>query len=119
MKNKIDEYIKRFPIATEKKLVQMRELIKKNAPSAVEDIKYGIPTFILDGKNLVHFAAYKNHIGFYPTTSPMVFFKKELTQYKQGRGSVQFPFEKPMPLNLIREIVSFRIAEVSKNKIKK
>jgi uncharacterized protein YdhG (YjbR/CyaY superfamily) len=108
--NDINEYIACFPIETQKKLEQVRMTIKKAAPDAEETISYGMPTFKLYG-NLVYFAAFTNHIGFYSLPSGNEAFKKELSIYKTGRGSVQFPLDKPMPLDLISEIVKFRVAE--------
>lgn len=106
----IDEYIAGFPIETQKLLEQIRATIKKAAPEAKETISYAIPTFKLNG-NLVHFAAFKNHIGFYPAPSGNEAFKKELSIYKGGKGTVQFPIDKPIPLNLITKIVKFRVKE--------
>ncbi len=106
----IDTYISDFPKETQKLLQQIRALIKKTAPKSEEAMKYGIPTFVL-GKNLVHFAGYKNHIGFYPAPSGIAAFKKELSLYKGAKGSVQFPLDKPLPLNLIKKIVQFRVKE--------
>ena len=107
----IDEYILTFPPETRKMLEEIRGAIRKAAPDATEAISYQMPTFKLNGKNLVHFAGYKNHIGFYPVPSGMEAFKKELSSYKQGKGSVQFPLDKPLPLDLINEIVKFRVKE--------
>jgi uncharacterized protein YdhG (YjbR/CyaY superfamily) len=115
----IDEYIAGFPKDVQKTLQQVRATIRKAAPGAEEAIKYAIPTFILDGGNLVHFAAFKNHIGFYPTPTGTEAFKKELSVYKSGKGSVQFPLDKPMPLSLIARIVKFRVGERSKKTAKK
>jgi uncharacterized protein YdhG (YjbR/CyaY superfamily) len=112
----IDEYIVAFPKETQKLLEQVRATIKKAAPEAEEAIKYAIPTFVYNG-NLVHFAGYENHIGFYPAPTGMEAFKKDLSVYKTGKGSVQFPIDKPMPLGLITKIVKFRI-EQNKEKIK-
>jgi uncharacterized protein YdhG (YjbR/CyaY superfamily) len=106
----INEYIAGFPTETQKKLEQIRMIIKKAAPDAEETISYGMPAFKLYG-NLVYFAAFTNHIGFYSLPSGNETFKKELSVYKTGRGSVQFPLDKPMPLDLISEIVKFRVAE--------
>lgn len=106
----IDEYIQIFPQDIQKILEEIRETIKKTAPEATEKISYGMPTFYLEG-NLVHFAAYDHHIGFYATPTGHEKFQKELSQYKSGKGSVQFPIEKPMPFDLIREIVKFRVEE--------
>ena len=115
----IDEYIKSFPKDVQKILEQVRQAIKKSAPEAQETINYQIPTFKLNG-NLVHFAAFKNHIGFYPTPSGQKAFQKELSTYKSGKGSVQFPIDKPMPVSLISKIVKYRAKEnSSKNLIKK
>ena len=106
--NDIDEYIAGFPKDIQKVLEQVRATIKKAAPGAEEAIKYAMPTFTLHG-NLVHFAAFKNHIGFYPAPTGIEEFKKELSVYEAGKGSVQFPLDKAMPLNLITKIVKFRI----------
>jgi uncharacterized protein YdhG (YjbR/CyaY superfamily) len=112
----IDEYIGDFPKETQKKLTEMRKTIQKQAPQAVEKISYQIPTFYLNG-NLVHFAGYAKHIGFYPTSSGIRAFESELSRYKHAKGSVQFPLEKPLPTALIRKIVKFRIKEnMSKKK---
>jgi uncharacterized protein YdhG (YjbR/CyaY superfamily) len=107
----IDDYIAGFPPATRKALEQVRALIRGVAPDATEKISYAIPTFDLNGRHLVHFAGFAKHIGFYPIPSGIEAFKAELAAYKQGRGSVQFPLDKPMPLDLIRRIVEFRVAE--------
>lgn len=106
----IDTYINGFPKEIQKILKQIRKTIKQAAPEAKETIKYGMPTFILNG-NLVFFAAFKNHIGFYPVPSGIEAFKKELSVYKTGKGSIQFPLDKPMPLDLISKIVNFRVKE--------
>ena len=108
--NSIDEYIGTFPQEIQILLEQVRVTIKQAAPEAEEAIKYAMPTFVLNG-NLVHFAAFKNHIGFYPVPSGIEAFKKELSVYKGAKGSVQFPLDKPMPLKLISEIVKFRVNE--------
>jgi uncharacterized protein YdhG (YjbR/CyaY superfamily) len=108
--NSIDEYISTFPKGVQKILEEVRETIKKAAPNAEEAISYQIPTFKLYG-NLVHFAAFKNHIGFYPAPSGQEAFKKELSVFKNGKGSVQFPIDKPMPLKLIIKIVKYRVKE--------
>ena len=106
----IDEYIAAFPEQTQKLLQQIRETIKKAAPQAEESISYAMPTFKLNG-NLVHFAAYKNHIGFYPVPSGIDAFREELSGYKGAKGSVQFPIDQPMPLKLIADIVKYRVQE--------
>jgi uncharacterized protein YdhG (YjbR/CyaY superfamily) len=106
----IDEYIASFPEEIQKKLQELRATIKASAPDSGEKISYRIPTFAQKG-NLVHFAAYKNHIGFYPTSSGIQAFKQELSIYAGAKGSVQFPIDKPLPLELISKIVKFRVAE--------
>jgi len=117
--NNIDEYISGFPEEIQILLEQVRATIKQAAPEAEEAIKYAMPTFVLNG-NLVHFAAFKNHIGFYPVPSGIEAFKKELSVYKGAKGSVQFPLNQPMPLELITKIVKFRVDEnLRKAKAKK
>ena len=106
----IDEYIAAFPLEVQEILEQIRSLIRRAAPEAREAIKYQIPTYVLNG-NLVHFAAYKKHIGFYPTPSGIEQFKDELSAYKSAKGSVQFPIAEPVPLDLIEKIVRYRVAE--------
>ena len=106
----IDEYIIKFPPNVQNILQKIRQLIKDLAPKAKETISYQIPTFKLNG-NLVHFAAYKNHIGFYPTPSAIKEFKKELSIYRLGKGTIQFPINQPIPYDLIKKIVKFRINE--------
>ncbi|MCC9073383.1 DUF1801 domain-containing protein [Flavobacterium sp. F-65] len=113
----IDEYIAGFPSETQQILEQVRQTIKKAAPDAEEKISYVIPTFTLNG-NLVHFAAFKNHIGFYAMPTGNEAFQEELATYKAGKGSIQFPIDKPMPLDLITKIVNFRVKE-NLEKIKK
>lgn len=108
----IDEYIAVFPPETQALLTQIRELIRATAPDATETISYAIPTFDLNGKHLVHFAGFPKHVGFYPIPSGMEAFKEELAPYKQGKGSVQFPLDEPLPVDLIRRIVEFRVGEV-------
>jgi len=110
----IDEYIRRSPENVRKILEEMRGVIREAAPGAEEAIRYGMPTFRLHGKNLVYFAAFAHHIGFYPIPSGIEAFKRELFPYKQGKGSVQFPLDQPMPYDLVRRIVSFRVAEMEK-----
>lgn len=113
----VDEYIASFPVEIQEILEQVRQTIKKAAPDAEEKISYAIPTFALHG-NLVHFAAFKNHIGFYALPSGNEKFQKELASYTVGKGSIQFPIDKPMPLDLITKIVDFRVKE-NLEKIKK
>ena len=114
----IDEYIGTFPGDVRTILNELRQAIKETAPEAEETINYQTPTFTLHG-NLVHFAAFQNHIGFYPTPSGMEAFKKELSPYKGAKGSVQFPLDQPLPLALIRQIVEFRVKENMARKQKK
>ncbi len=106
----IDEYILQFPLEVQEILKTLRNVIRESAPDAEEKISYQMPTFALHG-NLVHFAAHKNHIGFYPTPSAIEAFKNELSEYKGAKGSVQFPYSKPIPYELIKKIVEFRVDE--------
>ena len=108
--NSIDEYIQTFPEDIQKILQEVRATIKAAAPDAEEKISYQMPTFFLKG-NLIHFAAFKNHIGLYPTPSGTEAFKRELSIYQGAKGSVRLPIDKPMPLKLISKIVKFRVAE--------
>ena len=111
--NSIDEYIAEFPPEVRETLETLRKVIKESSPDAIEKISYQMPTFYLHG-NLVHFAAYKNHIGFYPAPSGIEAFKDELAEYKGAKGSVQFPLGKPLPYELIIRIVKFRAEENQK-----
>ncbi len=106
----IDEYIKTFPEDVQTILERMRQTIRRAAPEAEEAISYQIPTFKLRG-NLVHFAAFKDHISFFPTARGVEAFKKELSQYKGSKGTVRFPLEKPIPYDLVRKITVFRRKE--------
>ena len=106
----IDEYIAQFPENTREILTQIRAIIRQAAPSASEAIKYMMPTFVLNG-NLVHFAAQKKHIGFYPSPSGIEQFKDEFGPYKWSKGAVQFPLDRPIPYDLIRRITEFRVRE--------
>lgn len=108
----IDEYIQTFPKDVQDILERLRQVIKETAPDATEAISYQMPTFKLKGKNLVHFAAWKSHIGFYPTPSGTEAFKEEISKYKAAKGSVQFPLDAPMPYELVRRIVRFRVGEM-------
>ena len=108
----INAYFKNFPIRTQKLLKQLRSVIKKSSPGSTEAIKYGIPTFVFNGKNLVHFAAYKSHIGFYPTSSGVREFRSKLGAYKTSKGTIQFPLDMPLPLDLVVQIVQFRVRQV-------
>ena len=111
----IDEYIAQFPKSVQEILEEIRQVIRTAAPEAEEKISYQMPTFYLQG-NLVHFAAYKNHIGFYPAPTGIDAFKEDLSMYKGAKGSVQFPLREPIPLELIRKIVAFRVKENLQNK---
>ena len=106
----IDEYILQFSPEIQEKLQALRSIIKESAPDAEEKMSWQMPTFALYG-NLVHFAAHKKHIGFYPGASGIEAFKPKLSEYKGSKGAVQFPLEKPLPYELISEIVKFRVAE--------
>ena len=108
--NNIDDYIASFPHETQLILEKLRLTIRKAAPDAKETINYGIPTFTLNG-NLVHFAAFRNHVGFYPTSSGIEAFKKELSVYEGAKGSVKFPISELLPFDLVRKIVEFRVKE--------
>jgi len=117
----IDEYILQFSPEVQEILKKLRKFIKESAPAAEEKISWQMPTFVLYG-NLVHFAAFKNHIGFYPAPSGIDAFKQELSEYKGAKGSVQFPIGKPLPYELISKIVKFRVVENTKQaegKVKK
>lgn len=109
----IDVYIANHSKEVQVLLKKIRAIIKKSAPKATEKISYGIPTFVLNG-NLVHFGAFKNHLGFFPGPSGIRNFKKELSDYKTSKGTIQFPFDKPLPVALIRKIVAFRVKENQK-----
>jgi len=106
----IDDYIASYPRETRIILDRLRETIRKAAPEAKETINYGIPTFTLKG-NLVHFAAFKNHIGFYPAPSGIEAFKNELSDYEGAKGSVKFPISESLPFSLVSRIVEFRVKE--------
>jgi uncharacterized protein YdhG (YjbR/CyaY superfamily) len=107
----VDEYIAEFPPETQKVLQELRELIRAEAPTASETISYAIPTFDLNGRHLVHFAGYEKHVGFYPTGSGIAAFQADLEHYRRGKGSVRFPLDQPLPTDLIRRIVAFRVTE--------
>ncbi|MHB8963268.1 MAG: iron chaperone [Saccharofermentanales bacterium] len=106
----IDEYINQFPPDIQDKLNKLRQVIREAAPEAAEKISYAMPTFFYK-KNLVHFAAYTKHIGFYPTPSGTDKFKEELSRYKVSKGAIQFPVDEPLPYDLIARIVRFRVEE--------
>ncbi len=107
----VTEYIKTFPENIQYILKQIRNIIIKNAPNAIESMSYGMPTYKTFGKPLVYFAGYKNHIGFYATPTGHAEFSTALSKYKQGKGSIQFPLDQPIPLDLIQRIVEFRVKE--------
>ena len=107
----VASYFAKFPEASQKRMQQIRALILEKAPEAQESISYGMPAYKTNGKPLIYFAAFKNHIGLYATPSGHTHFADALSQYKQGKGSVQFPNEQPLPLDLIAEIIAFRVEE--------
>src|SRR5688572_19731972 len=109
--NTIDEYIAQFPKDVQEKLEKMRDIIHKASPKAEEAISYGIPTFKLNGKNLVHFGGFKNHASFFPASSGVKAFAKELAPYKVSKGTIQFPYDERLPIGLITKIVKFRVKE--------
>lgn len=115
--NDIDDYIDSFPKEINQKLKELRALIKKTAPKAEETISYGMPAYKLNGP-IIYFAAFKNHIGIYPTASPIVAFKKELKKYKTSKGAIQIPIEEPIPKKLITDLIKFKIKE-NADKIKR
>lgn len=106
----IDDYIANYPPDVQQILQKIRAIIREAAPEAQEKINYGIPTFTLNG-NLVHYAGFKNHVGFYPTPSGVEKFKKQLSKYEGAKGSVKFPLDQPIPYELIRKIAEFRVQE--------
>ena len=114
----IDHYISEFPISTQTLLQELRLIIRESAPAASEKISYQMPTFYQNG-NLVHFAAYERHIGFYPGAKAVQVFESELSNYKTSKGAIQFPIDQPIPIELIKKIVEFRIAENSAKPKKK
>jgi len=111
----IDDYLAAFPESVRSKLEELRKVIREEAPDATERISYRMPTFYLIG-NLVHFAAYAKHIGFYPAPSGIDGFREELARYATSKGAIRFPIDEPLPLDLIRRIVRFRVAENTKEK---
>ncbi|HRG67665.1 MAG TPA: DUF1801 domain-containing protein [Saprospiraceae bacterium] len=111
----VDEYIASFPKSTQEILKKIRKTVKTKASGAIEGISYGMPAYKLNGKSLVYFGGYKNHIGFYATPSGHASFQKELANYKQGKGSVQFPLDQIIPYDLIGQMVEFRVEEVNLN----
>lgn len=115
MDEQVEKYFKGFEGVALERLHAIRNLVFELIPDANETIKYGIPTILYHG-NLVHFAAFKTHIGLYPTPSGMTAFSEELAAYKQGKGSVQFPLNEPLPIELIKKMILFRIAEITKER---
>jgi len=115
----VDQYINGFPVDTQSILREIRDIIKANAPGSREGISYGMPAYKSNGKPLVYFAGFKNHIGLYATPTGHEKFEAELKQYKHGKGSVQFPLDNPIPYDLIKRIVLFRFEEnkISKNNL--
>lgn len=107
----VDEYISTFPPSTQYLLNQVRSAIKATASAAEESVSYGIPAYKYAGRPLVYFAGYEKHIGFYATPAGHIAFKQELSKYKQGKGSVQFPLDEKLPVDLIKRIVKFRVKE--------
>lgn len=107
----IDDYILQFPDSVQSTLRELKRVILEAAPDSLEKISYAMPTFYLHGGNLVHFAAYKGHIGFYPSSSGIEKFKTEISNYKWSKGAVQFPINEPLPFDLISRIVKFRAQE--------
>lgn len=115
----IHEYIKAFPQDVQTQLIQVYDVIRESLPVSEEAISYGIPAFKIKDKNVVHFAAFTNHIGFYPTPDGIAKFKAELAKYKSAKGSVQFPLNKSMPLDLIKKITLYRLQQVTETGKKK
>ena len=111
----VDEYIKQLSPSQAEAITKLRKLVKETAPEAEESIAYRMPAYKLKGRPLVYSAAFPNHIGFYPTPSGVSQFAEELAKYKQGKGSIQFPINEPMPLELVRKIVKLRVAETNEN----
>ena len=111
----INEYISMFPKEVQERLTQLRQVIHETAPEATETISYKIPTFELYGKYLVYFAAFKNHIGFYPFPSGVEMFKEESSDYVTATGTIQFPHDKPIPFDLVKKVVKFRMQENKRN----
>lgn len=108
----IDEYIAEFPTDVQQILQKVRHTIREEVPDATEAISYGLATFKLNGKNVVHFGGWQHHIGFYPTSSGTVAFDKQLSPYKHAKGSIQFPLDQPIPYDLFRQITQFRVREL-------
>lgn len=114
----VDKYIATFPLEVQEKLQQIREVIIHAAPDAEEVISYGMPAY-KQGKVLVYFAAHKSHIGFYPTSSGIKEFSKDLSDYQWSKGAVQFPYSQPLPLDLVEKITRFRVSEIKQKSLPK
>lgn len=108
----VDEYISGFPVDTQRLLEQLRLEIHASAPGATEIMSYGIPTLDLNSKHLVHFGGFSKHVGFYPTPTGMEEFSEQITHYKSGKGSLKFELGEPLPSDLVRQIIAFRVSEV-------
>lgn len=113
--NLVDQYIQKYPGTVQSRLREIREIIRSVVPGGVERISYGIPTVDLFGKHVVHYAGFKNHISFFPTPSPIPVFQKALARYKTSKGTIQFPADAPIPRDLIRRIVEYRVREITSN----
>ena len=107
----VDHYVDGFPEETQKALTRLRKAIRKKMPAAAESISYGIPVFKLDGKPVIYFAGFKSHVSLYPAPRGIPEFKKELSAYKGGKGTVQFPLDEPIPMDLVERIILFRLRE--------
>jgi uncharacterized protein YdhG (YjbR/CyaY superfamily) len=114
----VDAYVQSCPKAVQKRLTEIRSIVRSFAPDAVEKISYRMPAFFLNGA-LVWFAAFKNHIGFYPGASTVAFFQDEIKGYKRAKGSIQFPHDRPLPAALIKRIVQYRVKENREKRLKK
>lgn len=112
--NNIDEYIESFPKEVQDRMQQIRLIIRENAPEAIEAITWRMPTFKFNGSNLIHFAAFKKHIGIYPGAEAIIVFEKELSSYKTSKGAIQLPLDKPIPADLIKNIVKYRVEMLKK-----
>ena len=110
--NSVEDYLNSFPDETQYKLKLIRKTVKEIAPRSIESISYGMPSYKMNGKPLVYFGGFDKHIGLYPTMSVIEIFKEELAEYVSGKGSVQFPIDKPLPLELIDRIIRYRLSEI-------
>ena len=110
----VEEYIGSFPTEIQITLEQLRKAIKSNAPDAIESMSYGMPGYKLNNKPLVYFGGFKKHIGFFPTPNGIKTFEKELSKYKTSKGTAQFPLDQPLPMNLITQIIKYRVSEALK-----